>query len=1262
MLMNSRFFSYQKKDRINWLTDLLVSPQQFFEKENKQADDAQSSWGLDMLLLRLIQSGSLEENPRNERMLREQWDEFITEMPNVGFTLEDVISNGWVRIVWDQWSIPREFFASRVNPDTQNHLVLFLKKLSASPYADERALNLPKLHEEMVKHKEIYSMMPNLEWFLEQELICKAGESYVLNTRHSFVNHFADRLLARLWEEQIAGPIQWDDRLSWWKEYFTLLFGGYQFINWLHEESKEKFLDAGVHRLLMEQDCIGWSEEGIRYAAQLYANYPDKMQVILQEPYIPSLRNDQKLDRMDWLMKLDENDAGRFLDTPRELLSTLFSYVLTHDGESKSRIQVLIEESTNRPFFYNSLTGNDNNYRAVPLLLLSEDHLLLGMHGLISYCSTYTNYKVFDEWKESFERLRMQEVWEEGLNFFTYTLLTMDKEKAVDCIIQLVEWLYADLREGGLQNSWKESKRKEQLNSILQKLAVLSFDKNESQLLLNIVLPEILMELQKTFRASLFPLRENLWPFALWIVEKIDDELFQLQDTIYLEFVEEMASYYEKSLRHSISSHEWVDLIEKEIESPAWLVIHRALKGESEMLWQRLLLPIDFERLAVPEKDVDHKKRRQYVGIVRTHIRFLAYLSIHETGEEVQEEIQRKLQLLITFFLTSPFDFFGTTYEEDILYGKRGADTPLIKLVGSAINLFNDKMREDILKEIGQKTNRIHLLSSIHNAMSRTADQKMIEYAIKGINTDESLDEVFSFVEVQRIVSELLNTENPELIPLANDIMARYKKIAEERNLIDWLEWEMREQLRGHYLTRDYKSIFDYKIPEKLKKSQSAQRAYQFYKGLSWLASEQEESLVRAVSTFRNLRSGNPLNVSYGINLLAGNVRLLEKIITQYGKESAETKRLVTELNVLFSDVDKIIPVEIDKHAMSLLTENRLFMFIITENWNDFWNTYLALDIDLQYRQTIGMYAVQVYMEQENWKDASILLNELLRRHGSLEEFERLERKIEEKENIVSYQTPSLHFLLRDWQSISLIKDAVKLLPTHEQAKAYFNSEHGSVKDVLLEEVILACKQVAKISSILIKYTYDLDKDKFIQGQEDHYNNILSAMLDQSIKSLSWSTSPQDPAGLTGNLMSTAGGIGERDIIVKDGNNQEITIIEALRLRHLETDSILKHFRKIFSYDSTNVNFYFMITWGFSKSPDRLWEKYRETVLTWKDGTFAVKEIGELPGKFNFHQIEWPYSFYSEHRSDDGRDIFVVHLYVDVLQEAKRQLVREIYG
>ncbi|MED1440098.1 hypothetical protein P4U23_16355 [Aeribacillus composti] len=974
------------------------------------------------------------------------------------------------------------------------------------------------------------------------------------------------------------------------------------------------------------------------------SGYPEKISIDSDLSYYSPISSQRELDKMNWLAKMEHSEAGLMMQRPRDMLHMLFSIVVEYD--SGQRIKKLINERLDRPFFYKCLAGDWHNSQVIPYLLLGDDTVLIGMYALIHFEARTDG--IWNDWARQRKQARTQEIWEEGLSFLAYALHKQPVGRGASLILELVEWFYRELRKPVLHSSVTHNRRKEQLDRILGLLLEMPRYAGSQDLLIEELLPEFLDRLQAGFASSDCPLGEELWPFMLWLMEQRHEGNLQDVNDLLSRFSERMVDFYIDSFGNQSSYDRWIEVIEKEIESPGWLFAAEHVFKRNEMLWIILLNPADFESMVQSNSFLEKYSQRQKVGKIRSHIRLLSYFTVHLENKEMTEDVSPILSRLVLQFQQDKtedgrVDIFQSHLEFNPIIGYLGANVPLFERASTAINAFSDRKRVDILQELIQMPIDISRLGTLYSAMSREKDKQVIIQAINQSSVEMSLDSVHMLTDIQDMVTKLLNIGNKEMALMSIDIMDRQKKVVKERRLHDWMEWEFRERLRAQFILGNGDEILHALIPKELEGRESVQRARDFYQGLVLLNSEDEDNIKMAIRIFRDLRKNKPEIVSYGINLIAANVRLLEQQVKAADKDTDKVKRLVRELNQLFEEVQSD-----DRYGTEILIENRLFMFTLIGDWEAFWNVYASLPADLKMYLKIGLYAVQVYGEQREWEKAEALLQKLKQIHGSNDSLQRLETEIKEKRPVALFVAPSPSLDPYDWKGVGSAKITIRSLSLDYQAKAYFNSEHARVRDILLAEMFQACSQLKRMAPTLIKYVDNDKGSRTKQGKEDHYNDILAILLDQSIRLLGWSATTQSRGGFTENQ-----GIGERDIVIKDGNNREITIVEALRLQSADEKNIRKHFRKIFRYDAGDANFNFLITWGFSDKPKELWEKYKSIVLSSTDGDFPVIKEGSLKDQFPLIEEPWPLSFYTKHYSDIGEEIYIIHLYVDVKMRGK---------
>lgn len=1260
------YFRHFKNKAVESYSKQLIPKKSTYRLENKEADIAQSEWGLHLLLLRLLQVGTLTPDPRREEILVETWEVFVRANSGVDFSLEDLLNNGWVRIIWDKWYIPRNFIHFK-RTQSKNLVFLFLQQLSNISYSDEREVILPfSIKEELDFHRVKYPNLPDFEWFLSKKVIIKDEKQLKLNLSNELIIHFASFILGKLWEEKIAGPKEPFERLTWWKNYYECVNGGYDFFEDVNISGRKEFLDAAAKRLLIEEDCVGWEAESLKIAVEGLIRFPEKPSIVPGEFYPPSSNQSQEIDKLDWLSAISHTEAGIVSDGPRDLLRMLFSFVAEYDESvGKIILRKIIKHRKTRPFIYKLISEGNGYNQILPYLLLEEDTAVLGLYNLIHYeAKAEEGY-----WNERM-RKRQNDLtkrdFEEGLSFFAYMLHQQSVEKAADLILESVQWLYRQLRKPILHNKNIQVKRKEQLESLLEMIVSMPRHSNDNNLFIDDILPELLSKLDGLLSNSKCPLKEELWPFLLWLMEKrYRGELQDSNDLLGI-FSEKVVQFYIESFKNQDSYHRWIEVIEKEIESKGWLFIGEEVFKRKPFLWSSFLNPADFFSMV---SSVSSEKRygieqRAVVGQIRTHIRLLAFLTIESKAQQKKlsmvNDIDTKVHHLSSLFqIDNPtagkFDVFDTYFEYNPLIGQIGAELPLFELVASAINGFSDEMRERVLKELIKLPLNTRRISVLYSRMKRKRDKELVLTSIEYDMAIKNLDSMLWLTEVQNMVKELLNTGSEEFANIANDVMDYYKEHLTQKQQLDWIEWEFGERLRAHFILGNDEEILKTVISEELRGKEAVRRTYDFFRGLVGLRSDDAQMVRQSVGIFQSLTKIDPSNFSYRVNDFAANVRLLENRLKEESIAIEEIKEFKKKLNQLFVQFESDFSAENNQNQLEVLIENRLFMLILLKDWVIFWQTYYHLSADLQLQYKIGTYAVQIYMEHKEWEKADQLLQKLIQRHGNTEWWIKLENEVKIQQTDLLVEAPTVINSLNSWESIGHAFLLVKGMNMFDQAKAYCNNEAATFKDVLVNEVFHACYYMKQFAPTLLKYTIDKPK----QAEEDHYNDLLALFLNQSLRKIGWSAATQTRGGFTGRQTNGAGGIGERDIIIQNADNREITIIEALRLQSARKKEILQHFQKIFAYDSVDSDFYFMISWGFNDNPMNLWEKYREIVKSWSSGEYSVVDSGEIKALLPLCSDTSLLSFYTKHQSDDGREIFVIHLYVDVKMNSKQELAEK---
>ncbi|MGG1639541.1 tetratricopeptide repeat protein [Paenibacillus sp. NRS-1760] len=219
-----------------------------------------------------------------------------------------------------------------------------------------------------------------------------------------------------------------------------------------------------------------------------------------------------------------------------------------------------------------------------------------------------------------------------------------------------------------------------------------------------------------------------------------------------------------------------------------------------------------------------------------------------------------------------------------------------------------------------------------------------------------------------------------------------------------------------------------------------------------------------------------------------------------------------------------------------------------------------------------------------------------------------------------------------------------------DQVRIVSNDLEETVDTFLLKTVFFVCKELHEFSPNI---TPSPEKP----AEEDRYTELFKFFLNQRLHFLGWNVETQSRGGYTKEVASDRGGIGERDLVFRCSQGSTLAIGEALILKGANQSAIKTHVEKIFGYDTTSSNYHFVINWGFSDDPNKVWKEYKKAVVERDEGAFAVIKHGsieELYSKINGQGIR---SFYTLNETDDSdRTAKVIHMYIDIKNQLKRSI------
>lgn len=1243
------YFDHYKNQAVEKFSEKLLIKKQAYIPPSDEADHAQSSFGLDLLILRFLQKGTLLKDSRSFERLNQEWVAFQSQHTGVSFALGDLIQNGWIRIVLGEWYIPQQFRFSgeRIEPKSA-HLYLFIEHLSSIQYAESRKVILQRCEDEIKYHRSFYKNVPSMDWFFEQELIVNEEEGFVLNMSHPYLHSYASFLAARLWEQTaVAGPEELDKRFMWWIKIYEMLHGGFDFFSYMNPTSQSYFLDACLNRLIKEKDCIDWKAESRKLVVEQTLDYHD-IELLSDLPEQKDRWNE--LRKLEWLASIDKTETGRYLDRPRALLDLLFSWIVEHEQGEPHRLLRLIELRYERPYFYKLLVRHET---IIPVLLFQEDTLPIGIYALAHYEPTVDIY-----WNEQ-TKLQQQKtaraLWKEGLSFFAYTFHRLPNKKATAIVLEIAKWFYRDLRKPNLFSREGHIKRKRLLTSWLDMLLTMPIHYHRNGLWLSSIIPQLLSLIEARLTDSENPVQDESWPLLMWLFNvKTKRPDIDPQNTLNA-FTKKMVNFYIKSIQYTAPYNSWIEVVEKEIESEGWVLIAEQVSKRDPILWQYFLYPTQFQS-EFGETTLYDEERKVLTGRIRTHIRLHSYLFVQLQKKKgsipMTDELSKMLTSYVSVFLEEQpkkgsIDIFHSHFEFNPLTGTLGADVPLFQRVAEAVNYFSDDQREQALQQILQKKLEPHRLSILLQTFSREKDKKSIREKLQNISIQEVSDSVAWLTEVQQTVTELLNTGETAQARIALEIINKFQKVARGRRLRDWNQWEFRERLRANLIMENYEMIFQTKLPT-ADKDEFFERILKFFQALSYLEKEHPEP-ERAIVLLEEMHRQEPYNWSYSVNLLVASIRLFEeKWSLDEGDDTLQQK-----ITSLFEQLDSQAE---GPEKLKIYAENRLYFYILKEEINVFWAYYNQLPDFVQKAIPIGVNAVQVLIKEERWEQAEFLLQSLYEWHGELEVLESLKESITEKSREMSavFHPPSIFEALNHWQEIGTALQLFKTLSPNDQIRALLKRETASWKEFILNETFQAC-------SLVEKYSPSLRTKELKQGEEDRYTDLLAMFLNQRIGLMDWKAETQSRGGWTKKPTDQQrGGIGERDLIIESAQQDELVLGEAFRLQDANKGVIMDHFQKVFGYDTTRCNFYIVLVWGYHDEPLKLWEKYKAIIKEWDTGDFCVQRSGAIKEVCPMIKKKWiPFSFYTTHQTNYGEEAQAIHIYVDVKNSAQIKIAEQ---
>lgn len=1171
----------------------------------------QALWAMDLLLLRLLQNSALTDDPRSEESGRNALNEYCMAHPDADLTWEKLVEGGWLRVVWGRWHIPMGLGSQ----DGTSRFLDFFRVLREVPYSDSRRTLVRDARSVIHRHAVDYPDTPPLEELAGMGIIEIEQDEVRLDLQSPHFRHCAAQVFARFWTQTVVGPIDPDERLSWWYAFFEQTHDAYAFCDFLSELALSSFIDACWHRIQLEDDIVGWLHELQVLTAARASRQPDPIaaaqSVNINEP------EGSMFDQLEWWTRYADCP---WVDSPRVPIRILCSWVLEWDGKNEigQRRRLLrdyLVAIRERPYLMYAMGLGHANTDLIPYLLLYPEGVSFGLALLGDLPVRYGDGVQED-------RSERRELWLDGLQFVFCTLRKMPEDQTARRIIEVYTWL-----EATEQHSWHQERR----DLFLEGLS--SQTMQDGGMWICRIASLICDGINELIGQTHHPLVVPAVGLLRWLVVTIDE----VAESAYVS----LANAYLASMRNG---QEWSrDPLD---EATGWVEVANYLAVHQVDLWKHVLQPLDFGQVVRDALEVEDEETRlrtlsSVSGKIRSHIRLLSMI-IGQGSDSFPSDRWPELldvfeHMLLEYSTDDPvngnLDVSTGAIEAVPLNPKR----PLVEMIAYAIDAFPNERRNELLCRYVDVVHDARRISGLAALLSRSLDRHILVTALDSLPIDDF--SVTWLTEVQQTVEGLLKVGAPAL---ALGWLDHYDEKGLARLGPDWGQWSFRSHLQAQFMLHDYDSIRRATVPTTLATVDEARQSLRFYRALVEIEDPYGDPEA-GVQAFRTLSNENPHQAAYSVNLFAAMVRAAVRVDGDDGRPAtAETARMYEILEMGRRLRDSCQHDQFEK-TQTVWLSNELFLLFRLKDWSQFWASYYASPEVVQLSIEVGTIAVQAMKESRDLSAARQLLGRLQERHGMHPQLEDLDRKLAPPQPAINVSR---------CESIRSALLELPTLVTEEQVRAWGDGQ-ADTEQFLIREVFLVCQGIQQFAPNLVEPPGDV-------AEEDRLTELLRFILGQRVERLGWNVSTQQPGGFTAtNSRTGRGGIGERDLLVKRGENRVLTIAEALTLRGADANHILRHLDKLLGYIPGGFRLGFLISWGYSRDIDTTWGTYRDIIADRGRSThlkFPITRMGEVAELVMAEYLQGLRAFYAEHQGGVGMDkTRVIHVCVDMINERERQ-------
>ena len=652
-----------------------------------------------------------------------------------------------------------------------------------------------------------------------------------------------------------------------------------------------------------------------------------------------------------------------------------------------------------------------------------------------------------------------------------------------------------------------------------------------------------------------------------------------------------------------------------------------ALAAKRSFRWKEFLSPIDVAtELRKAKSDEAYEVKDNIARALRAHIRVLSRAIVGWEGgvpDELIEALVSAIRSGSTFHEEKGrVGAFAARYETGFEASR--AEPPLIVDVAKAYKRLPEAIRRDLDNVILLIDEPLSLALFLERAPVTIRDR--IAERLEALTPDDAA-EVHSLSEVQGRIEALLNV---------GAIGAASKHISFERELetlgrvegraITRLRWELRLALHR----RDFERISQMLVPQGLKlwEVTAARDAIDFYKAIAELSKPNGNAAI-AEAIFGSLARRHPRNAAYVVNRFAAR---LSQILGRNLFKTLDPAEISAAREAM-NEVDRALraALDVDSEDARIHGANKALLLLAIGRNEEAYQMLQRIRMGSDSDSFDAYLAVALArMGREDEANAVLAASE--------EKYPQSEVLKAAYEHVRHDEPANLGVVaLTTDDPVGAIQPALFLL-TQLDPGMQARVVGRETTENLLAGVIRSA--AAGVTSLVPHF---LDANL----QEDDITAVLHRILEARVSIFGWSVHDQSKGGY-----SARGNPGERDLVIKKKDGRVLSVIEAVVCNQnpkTETQrrNLTSHFQKLFGYEQCRV--FFHVVYSYVNNPKAVVEVMKAIARADAPDTFAYVRTENLP-----QEDSGPRGFVASYASQDGCDVKVICLVLDMLQYAQR--------